>query len=103
MADDHHRLPANRSKAANHRLIVAYIPVAVKFNEIIADEVDIIEGLGSIGMTRHLYLLPARHIIIDVVPGFFQFILQFRQGSTHVYICLFGYLVYLLNLNKYII
>src|SRR5690606_1583776 len=60
------------------------------------------EGLGPIRVARHLHLLPARHVVVYFVLGLFQFILQFRQGSAHVYLCFVGYLVYLVNLHQQI-
>ncbi len=58
IADDHHGLIVKGGHAAAHRGIVAEGAVAVDLAEVVEERLNIVHGIGPLGMSRNLCLLP---------------------------------------------
>ena len=66
VADEHHLLLAEVAQAGDDRLVVADGPVAVEFEELVEDQVEVVAGLGALGMPRDLDGLPGVEVRVDL-------------------------------------
>ena len=60
LSDDHDRPMIEGGRAADDGMVVTEEPVAVQLEEVAEDRVDVIEGIGAVGMAGELDLLPGR-------------------------------------------
>ncbi|COZ38295.1 Uncharacterised protein [Mycobacterium tuberculosis] len=51
MTNNHYRLSTDCSKSTNNCFVIFDISISVQFDEIIADQINIVECLWSIGMS----------------------------------------------------
>src|SRR5690606_40836358 len=58
MADDDHTAVRDLAKPAHNRGIVAIQPVAMQLNELRADAPNVVEGRGTLGVSRDLNDIP---------------------------------------------
>ena len=58
VADEHHLGFAEVAKAGDDRLVVADGAVAVQLDELVEDQLDVVAGLGALGMARNADGLP---------------------------------------------
>ena len=66
-ADDDHRTAAEPSQAADDRPVLGERPVAGEEREVLEQGVDVIEGMGPVGVAGHLGLLPRRELGIGLL------------------------------------
>jgi hypothetical protein len=66
--DDEDRLILVVGEARDHRVIVGKTPVTVNLDEVGAQPVDVVEGVGSQRVARHLHPLPRREVPVDLFP-----------------------------------
>ena len=68
VADNHDRLAFEAGEAANYGVIIAKVPVAMKFDKLGEHEIDIVLGKGTVDMTGYLCGLPAGEVGKDIRP-----------------------------------
>ena len=99
LADEHHRAAVDLAEATHHGLIVLHRTVTVQFNEaVVGQDLDVLQGVGPVRMTAHLYAFPRRKPVIDGLARFGQLLLQVLQRGFHVHGTLRGHLLQLLDL-----
>jgi hypothetical protein len=76
VADDHDRFAVQSRRATDDGVVVAVEPVAMEFGEVGKDSFDVIQGLGTVGMTRYLGGLPAGQVGEDLFPHLFRLLFQ---------------------------
>src|SRR5690606_486511 len=62
MADDHDRTAVQPGDASDNGSVVGKVTVAVQLFEVGEDVLDVVQRVGTLGVTRHLGHLPARQI-----------------------------------------
>ncbi len=90
LANEHHGLAVHIAQAAHHGVVVPAGAVAVKFEEVAADGVDVIQGVGPVGVAAQLHPLPACQIAVDALLELLNFGLQLSYGAGHVHAILRG-------------
>ena len=76
VADHHHLVLVELGEPGQHRRIVAEGFVAVEFHELVEYEVEVIAGLGPVGMSRDQYGLPGIERSEDLLLDLHEFPLQ---------------------------
>src|SRR5690606_23220150 len=66
LGDDHDGLAVEKRSAADESLIVVELAVAVQLLKVFANQPDVVEGVGAVGMAGDLDPLPRREICVDV-------------------------------------
>ena len=68
LSEDADRLIVEQGKSCDHRRIVSKIPVTMPFFELGEDKIDIVEKIGTLGVSRQLNLLEGGHLLENVLP-----------------------------------
>src|SRR5690606_13894798 len=58
MPNNHQRLPTYGSETADNRLVIPHSAITMKLDKLFTDEADIVKSLWTVGVARHLHLLP---------------------------------------------
>ena len=99
VTNKHGCFAADGPKTTYDSLVVTYGTVAVEFNKIIADQLQVLQRIGPLGVARYLYPLPAIEVGIDMGLCGFKFFLQLIEGGRHVDLGLFLNLFHLFDLR----
>ncbi|MPN39239.1 hypothetical protein SDC9_186767 [bioreactor metagenome] len=75
-ADHHDRFAVDLGETADNGGVVLVTAIPVKFEKIRADFADVIQRVGTLGMTGELDALPRGQAVIDLALGLFQFVHQ---------------------------
>jgi hypothetical protein len=76
VADDHHRLAVDARQSTHDRGVVGIGAIACQLLEFIADELQVVEGVGSLRVARELRDLPGRECLEDFRGAKFQLLAQ---------------------------
>src|SRR5579871_1806287 len=79
VAQDEDRLAINAGHTALNGAVVAIAPVAAHLKIVVADELDIVVGVGAVTVAGDLYALPAGEIAIDLACSLFELLFQTSQ------------------------
>ena len=98
LGEQHDRLALEERRAADERLVVVKLPVAVQLLKALEEGVDVVERVGPLGMAGDLHPLPRRQAGIDFL--FRRLDLLFEGGNLagKVEMVLEGLLVKLLKM-----
>ncbi len=66
MADDHDRTVIQPCQAANHRVIIGKIPVPCERRELSEKPVNVVQAMGTFGVTRDLTFAPRCEVLVKV-------------------------------------
>src|SRR5205807_626276 len=69
VTDDGDAAAAEVGEAADDRLVVAVGAIAVHLDPIAHQVADVVQGVGALGMPRHLHLLPGAEVGVDLGGG----------------------------------
>ena len=76
LADDHDRLTVEPRESADHRLVVGIAAVAVEFNEVGRNCLNIVECVRALGVPGELDTLPTGQVGVNLFAQPVQFLLQ---------------------------
>ena len=79
LADEHDAAPADRGKAAGHRVVIADVAVAVQFQELVEAELRVVEHVGPLGVAGDLDALPGGEQGVDFLLQPLEFLFQLRD------------------------
>ena len=97
VADEEHRQPVDGAHPTHDGPIVGSAPVTVEFIPVVAERLDVVEGVGPSGVPRHLDALGRREVGVDLLATLDNQLLQLLHLHAHVQFAGFGFQANLLN------
>ncbi len=88
LADHHHRLALEASEAADDRLVVAELAVALELDELVDQRIEIVDEMRPVGMAGHLGCLPGGKVGVGLAAQILHLPLQ--RGDVVVHAALAG-------------
>ena len=65
--ENRHPTTVEGAQTGEHRLVVAEVAVAVELDDVGEERLDVVLGLGSLGVARDLDAVPRREVLVGVV------------------------------------
>jgi hypothetical protein len=98
LGDDHHRFAIEKGGAADQGAVVVELAVAVELLETGADRLDVIEGVGALGVAGDLDFLPRREGGLNFALGGADFLFDGVDFAGEVHVGLDGLLAQFIEL-----